>query len=418
MRPAVRVARSALLVLLLVARGARATEPCAPRGLAVEGARRTRVGVIEELLPRPPPDCYSADEISELERRLWGLEIFDDVAVEAREAELVVRLREKWTLIPNVELSAGTSLKDSFAQVSVTESNFLGRAQKLALLGYYAQRNFGGEIVWGEHENAARRFTLEASGGYSGSDVFFEKSASAWTYTSAYLFLGMRTPFSYGRHWQLAFFAMGYHERSEGDIPQGLARDGGVLGAQFKPSWDVYEWHDVAPRGVKWTTTLQGAGFGGDGRLRNRSGMSSQGVFAIRMNENVALMINAVVEAVVPGHPNHSYIFGNLRGVRALPDNLYRTAAQAFTNIEWRFAARLASRWYLQGAALLDAGTYAPMNERGKVEPFTGAISTGVGLRVIPTFLSGVVPRLDVGKVLFPSEYWYGTFGLAQYFGG
>src|SRR5262245_5371539 len=99
--------------------------------LLLRGASRTRVDTVTAVLPRPAPPEYTYGELAELERRLRNLAIFDRVAVERHATDLVVTVREKWTLVPSVELSTGTTLADSYALLGLTEYNFLGTGNQL-----------------------------------------------------------------------------------------------------------------------------------------------------------------------------------------------------------------------------------------------------------------------------------------------
>jgi hypothetical protein len=44
------------------------------------------------------------------------------------------------------------------------------------------------------------------------------------------------------------------------------------------------------------------------------------------------------------------------------------------------------------------------------------ALSVGAGLRVIPTCIASVTPRLDLARLIEPERVWFLQLGLNQYF--
>jgi hypothetical protein len=66
--------------------------------------------------------------------------------------------------------------------------------------------------------------------------------------------------------------------------------------------------------------------------------------------------------------------------------------------------------------AFVDGGVMARSNAAGALDGWQAALSVGGGVRVIPTFLAGVVPRVDAGVLLAPARDWFVRFGLSQYF--
>ena len=393
-----------------------AEDPCPPVRIDVEGLGRVSRSVIDELLPREPPACYTPSELSEFERRIWGLGVFDSVAVDRRKDALRVKVREKWTLIPGINLSIGRNLPDSFFLLSLTEANLFGRAQSLFAYGAYAERQLGGEISWREHESAARRVTFEAGATYSGSSIFFDEGAYAWTGRWAGGRVGIRPPFAYGSQMRVAILAQAYHERSEGTRPAHLPSEGLFAALGSRVAWEGYEWHDLAPKGFRIIAELMPGVFLDGSKLRNRSFFTTQALSSIRITETTAVLVNTVTEGAMPGDANHSHLLGNIRGVRGLPDNLYRNMFHVFTNIELRFATALAPRWYLQGVTFVDAAAYSRMNAFGDARPMASALGAGIGVRLVPTVLALIVPRIDVGSLLWPEEVAFVNFGLSQYF--
>ena len=56
------------------------------------------------------------------------------------------------------------------------------------------------------------------------------------------------------------------------------------------------------------------------------------------------------------------------------------------------------------------------MDARGRATSWLGAISTGAGLRIVPTFLTQIVGRVDLARLHAPEERWFLQIGVTQYF--
>ena len=131
----------------------------------IRGVKRTRPSTVLSLLPRDPPAGFSADEIAELERRLNNLGIFDAVAVRIEGRRLIVELREKWTLIPDVELSTGRTFADTYVSLGLTEFNLAGTAASLGATASWEERGPNGSVTWSEHEYNPRAGAALRGGG-------------------------------------------------------------------------------------------------------------------------------------------------------------------------------------------------------------------------------------------------------------
>jgi hypothetical protein len=410
-------------------------EPCEARTLTLEGFNRVRKDTIENILPRSLPARLMHRELEELERRLWTTALFDEVAVTCEEGSLRVRAQEKWTLVPGFDFATSRSLKDSYFFGSLVESNFLGRAQELGVYGAYAERAFSGEAWWAESQAFANKATLEAGVSYVGSGLFFSDSDFAWERRRAGARIAVRMPFRYDTRWRFALGGQGYREILTGSLPlssmlqsPGLQLADGFAGVLvFRAVWDNFKWNDVIPAGVRFATELSPGLMMRERGVASRHNVIIQGTGSIPLFGQTILAWNAVFEGVSPGDPNHSTLLGNvanqrfslgtLGGVRGLPDNLYRNAAQLYGNLELRMALTLAPRWYLQAVAFVDAGAFAPMNALGKVQHASGSLAVGAGLRLLPTAIASLVPRIDVGHNLSIDSRWFFTFGFSQYFG-
>lgn len=398
---------------------------CAASHLEPHGFSRVKLAVLEELLPRPMPGCMSDEELVELERRLWALGQFDDVKVARVGAAISVTVREKWTLIPVVDVgSSGKTLRDSYVFASLMETNTAGRAMECGVYGAYYERAVSAETWCDEHHQAARRLTFEGALQYVGSGFVFDESPHEWERRRTGGRLGVRLPFFYGTAFRFAIVPSAYHEQSTGELPPGLLDRGWFAGLGLRVTRDRYEWHDLAPRGTRLSVELTPGGFFGE-RRRDRHAALGQLLTAFRLTERTGLLINMVGEAVTPGDPNHSVLlgsipawrgsFGMIGGVRGLPDNRNRDAAHAFGNIELRHAFAVTQRFFIQPAAFVDGGVYARMNAAGDVLRPEPALSVGAGVRAVPTFLAWFVPRVDVGRLLLPEPAWFFQFAFSQY---
>jgi len=420
------LARLRSLTVLLVSLLAPGTAAAAHvQGVDYIGFSRVKTSVVEDLLPRPLPAELTEPELRELERRLWALAIFDDVSVGRVGATIRVTVREKWTLVPTADFGTSKTLRDSYFLLSLAEYNTLGRAIEVGGYAAYLERAVSAELWASEQQSAARRATLEGGASWVGSGLFFTDSPYAWERRRTGGRFGVRLPFTYGQRFRVALLSSAYRETLDGDVAPGLA-DGTFGGQGLRVVWDAYAWNDVVPSGLRLTLeAMPGLLVRGD-RLTPRHNVMLQALSALPLSSHVALVVNVVGEAVSSGDPNHSALLGNvpgfrfsvgsLGGVRGLSDNVYRNTAHAYADVELRAALTLAPRWHVQGVAFVDGGVFAQMNVEGGTEDPRAALSTGLGLRLLPTAIATFVPRVDVGRRHLPDSAWFWTFGLSQYF--
>lgn len=397
---------------------------CAVNRVEPHGFSRVKLGVLEEILPRPVPACITDDELGELERRLWALGLFDDVRVERANDAVVVTVREKWTLIPGIDAGTGQTAADSYVAVTLVESNTAGHAIECGGYGAYYERAWSGETWCGEHQNAARRLTFEGALQHVGSGFWFDDEPYTWERRRIGGRFGVRLPFFYGTRFRFAILPSVYHESSKGDLPPDNLSRGWFAGVGLRIARDAYEWHDLAPKGTRLSMEVTPGGFFA-ADYRHRHGVLAQLLGSIRITERTALIANVVGEAVTPGDPNHSVLlgsisawrgsFGTIGGVRGLPDNRNRDAWHTFGNLELRHGLGLTKRLFLQPALFVDGGVYARMNASGDVQRPEPALSAGGGLRLVPTFLAWFVPRVDAGRLFLPEPAWFVQFAFSQY---
>lgn len=396
--------------------------PCTVDSLELEGFSAVKAVVVDELLPRRLPTCLSEDEQKEFERRLWGLGLFDDVSVTRVGRSLHVRVREKWTLIPIPEVGTAKRLKDSYFSLTLSEANVAGRAVECDVWGAYYQLAWTGEMWCGEHSYHARQPSFEGSAGYSGSG--FEFDTYGWERRRTEAQFGVRLPFAYGSQWRLSLTLEGYHERLLGDFSPRLAGSGVFFGFGARLTWDRFEWNDLAPAGHRFVVSGHPGVYFRSGNDRPRHTVSSQWLSAFAFGERAVVLLNAVVEGTSAGDPNHSYLLGSvpswrafgIGGIRGLADNVHHDALHAYGNLEARGALQLGKRWFLQGVAFVDGGVFRDMDAEGSVQRAQGALGVGGGVRLVPTFLAWLVPRVDAGRALAPTPGWFVLTGLSQYF--
>lgn len=379
----------------------------------IRGVKRTRPSTVLSLLPRDPPAGFSADELGEFERRLNNLGIFDAVAVRIEGRRLIVDLREKWTLIPDVELSTGRTFADTYVSVGLTEFNFAGTAASLGATASWEERGPNGAVTWAEHEYNPRAGALSAEAGYESASLRFA-SGDGWYRDRAGGWIGWQPPYRHGALLRARILAIGYHERVSRLQGTVAPPTGVTLGGGLEISRDRYTWRDLDPSGYKIALDLGGGRFVPAGQGRYYAAIHALG--AVSPTETTALMGQVVAETVNAGNANHSLLLSSQVGVRGLADAFYRNQAQAYVNLELRQAWRFAARWALQAALFADAAVFAPMDAAGQRQAAERAWAAGGGLRLVPTWLAEIVLRVDGGRLFAPEARWFVQLGLAQYF--
>lgn len=408
-----------LLLLLLTA----VSPDCQPVRLEVAGLERLKREVVEDLLPGAPP-CVTEADVEEIDRRLWTMGLFDQVKVELDGEVLRVTLREKWTLIPAIDVATSRTFLDSFFFVSLIELNFLGRAMELGGFVMWSERAPSFELWWSAPQTAARTVSFEAGVTSVGSSVVFDETY-AWSRRWWGGRFGVRTPFWYGSQWRFFVGADVAYEQSTGAVTPGVRTEGLNVAVPLRATWDRYEWHDLTPHGLRFSVELTPTLFVTARDVTQRHGVSTQLLGAFKFGQTTALLLNLVAEAAWWGDPNNSMLIGNVSqwrgygqvgGLRGLPDNLYRTAVQSFGSVELRRAFPITGTISLQPVLFVDGGAFVTMDASGQPAALLPALSTGAGLRFVWTTLAGLVPRLDGGVLFAPLSTWFFTFGLSQYF--
>jgi hypothetical protein len=383
--------------------------------LAFSGLSATREETVLELLPRRLPSRFSSLELAELERRLNNLGIFDHVAVGCDGSTLTVVVREKWTLVPEVDFSSGKTWSDSYALLGATEYNIFGTANQLSVSGYREQRGFGIAVGFSEHDYQRRGWSSSAEVSFGTAALRFE-DGSGWRTTSGTFELAMRSP-----PWLHEYFnyTAGFYASSESvhavrsTAPPPSTQ---VLQTFMGFSWDGYEWHDLVPSGLQASLWASVGGLFGQDPPKPRHELQMYLRAAWPLGNHGALLARASAELGTRGNVNYGMLLGSVDGVRGLSDAQYFNWIQVLSNVELRQSLPLGERWALQGVLFSDAAAFEQMTAAGGRGEQNAALSLGVGARLIPTWISNVVLRLDASRLLEPELAWFTQLGLNQYF--
>lgn len=384
------------------------------KALEIRGLIHTTEGTIQGLLPRSLPALFTSKEIEEFERRIRNLSLFDRVDVTLYGERMAVNVQEKVTLSPILSFTSGTSVKDLNATAGLVEYNVNGAGTQVGGQFNYSQRGPNVELWITEHSYRPDRWAKEVKGSYNVNGIRFADSSTTWTRNRIGGEFELKGPFAYGSPLRYEVVAEVYRELVQ-DHRGGRPPDGYYVGLVPELTWDRYHWHDLVPSGYRIGVELRPGYFLGanqqrhEGRLRYLQG--------IPLAPLTVLMINGVAEAVNNSrNPNHSLLIGSIAGIRGLSDNLYRNQTQTYMNLELRHAVQIAPRWAVQGVLFSDVGAFQPFTERGTANTWIGAVNMGAGLRVVPTFLSHTLLRMDYAQLLAPSPNSLLQIGITQYF--
>ena len=399
----------------LAATGLRDSEPMRIEQIYIDGLIHTKSDTITRLLPRALPAEFTRAEIEEFERRVRNLSLFDHVLVARAEDTLNVAVQEKITLAPILNFTSGSSAKDLNATIGLVEYNLFGTGTQLGGQFNYSQRGPNVDVWLSQHAFEPERWAKEIKGSYNVNGIRFSDSASSWNRNRFGGELELKGPYQYGSPLRYEVVVKMYRELIEDEKGVQRPPDGYYVGLIPELTWDQYHWHDLMPSGYRIALELRPGFFfianqqRHEGKLRYLQG--------IPLGSNTVLMINSVAEAVNnSGNPNHSVLIGSIAGVRGLSDNLYRNRAQVYTNLELRHAIQVAPRWAVQGVMFSDVGTFQSFTDQGNVQDWRGAVNVGAGARIIPTFLSNTLLRVDFAHLFSPSPNSLVQFGITQYF--
>jgi hypothetical protein len=384
-------------------------------GVQIDGLVHTTQDTIIRLLPRSLPAEFTRAEVEEFERRVRNLSLFDRVQVTRADKNMTVEVQEKITLAPILNFTSGTSVKDLNATMGLVEYNLFGTGTQHGGQFSYSQRGPNVDLWLSQHAFEPDRWAKEIKGNYNVNGIRFADSASTWNRNRIGSELELKGPYRYGSPLRYELVVKFYREQI--DDEKGLQRppDGYYVGLIPELTWDKYHWHDLVPSGYRIALELRpGFLFGAN---QQRHEFKLRYLQGIPLAPTTVLMINSVAEAVNnSGNANHSLLIGSITGIRGLSDNLYRNRAQAYTNLEFRHAIQVAPRWAVQGVLFSDFGTFQSFTEDGRLRDWRGAVNVGTGLRIVPTFLSNTILRIDLAHLFSPSPNSLVQFGITQYF--
>lgn len=399
----------ALLLAVVPARAGTRIERLEASGL---GTTRTRT--LTELLPAELPASFEDDDLREFERRVRNLGLFDAVAIAVVGSVLHVDVRRKENVEPDLDFASGATARDTELSLGAQHHDIDGKATNFAIRAGYAERFTQFSLGLFQHTYRARHWAWEAAGYYGGSELRFEGSAADWVRARLGGELEVKPPYWYATPLHIHASLNAYGEKSVfargGPAPAG----GLALSPWFEAYWDRWTFHDLVPHGLVCMLRLAPGVLLGPNQTRHLARVDC--VAGIALSAATVLTARGVVEGVNGNNPNHSVLLGSLEGVRGLPDTLYRNRAHAYANVELRHAFDLGRRWYLQPVAFADAARFQPFDVTGTTAPWRSALSTGAGVRVLPTALIDTLLRVDVARRWLPDRGWFVQLGIDQYF--
>ena len=383
--------------------------------IQIEGLVHTAQDTLFRLLPRSLPAEFTRAEIEEFERRVRNLSLFDRVQVTRAGQHMTVEVQEKITLAPILNFTSGTSVKDLNATMGLVEYNLFGTGTQLGGQFSYSQRGPNVDLWLSQHAFEPGRWAKEIKGSYNVNGIRFADSASTWSRNRIGSELELKGPYRYGSPLRYEVVVKFYREQIDDEKGAQRPPDGYYVGLIPELTWDKYHWHDLVPSGYRIALELRPGFFFGANQQRHE--IKLRYLQGIPLAPTTVLMINSVAEAVNnSGNANHSLLIGSITGIRGLSDNLYRNRAQAYTNLEFRHAIHVAPRWAVQGVLFSDFGTFQSFTEDGSLRDWRGAVNVGTGFRLVPTFLSNTILRIDLAHLFSPSQNSLIQFGITQYF--
>jgi outer membrane protein assembly factor BamA len=399
---------------------AQSSAPERAQELCVVGAHKTQRATVLQLLPRRTPALFSDAELSELERRLNNLGIFDSVQVRRTPGCVEVKVREKWTLIPSFQLTTGHSFEQSYIALGLTEYNFLGTANQLMVYGHREPRGWGFGTLYAEHSYRRHGWALAGELAYSVKGLRFQETGHerSWDVHSPSVSAWFTSPPVVSKYLNFQVggtYALQFVNNVKGDYDPTAATKHAPT-TFISLAWDHYQWHDVTPRGYRiglWLATGWSAG-GSAPKLRDSAELWLNG--ALPLWEHAALVARWGNSLRTRGDPNFNAGLGSTSGVRGLKDAYYQNWAQSLANLELRQGVQLAQRWVLQGVLFGDAALFEQLTSTGARGQSGAALGVGAGMRLIPTFLAALLLRVDVSRLLVPDELWFVQLGVSQYF--
>lgn len=382
--------------------------------IEIQGNGSTKKEALIEILPRQLPTTMTNAEIAEYSRRIKNLGIFDLVKVSKIDNKLLLEVRRKTTLSPIIGLSTGKTLQDTSAVLGLNEHDFLGDGTKLGGKVGYNDRNLNFMAWIDEHSYRNNRWSRELEVyRLSSSFRFNDDEKDAWTRNRLGAFFELVSPFKYDSPLLYEFQVQVYREDfSNVNIDKNL-ESATYFGSLFEVVYDRYNWDDLHPHGFKGAIEIR-PGVMTNGEFRGEA--VGKFIAATPLAEKTSLVANGKVAAVNSGNVNHSLLIGSQSGVRGLDDSFYRNSALSYLNLEVRHSMEVWERTFMQPIIFLDMARFRPMDSEGNNQGWVNALSTGAGVRLIPTGYTNLLLRADIARLHTPSEDWLFQVGITQYF--
>ena len=381
--------------------------------IEIQGNESTKKENLIEILPRELPTKMTNKEIAEYSRRIKNLGIFEYVSVLKQGNTLLVNLRRKTTLTPIINLTTGKSLEDTSAKFGLNEYDFLGTATKLGAQASYDDRNLNFQAWIAEHDYRNNRWARELEVYRLSSSFRFENSSDEWKRNRLGAAFEIVSPFKYDSpllyEVQVQVYKESYSDKST-DKEQESAI---YYGALFEIIYDRYSWDDLHSHGFKGVVEMR------PGQMDNgdfRGEAVAKFIAATPLAKKTSIVTNGKVAIVNSGNVNHSLLIGSKHGVRGLDDSLYRTSTMSYLNVEARHSIQTWEKVFLQPVVFVDVARFRPMDADGNNQAWTNALSTGIGVRMIPTTYTNLLFRADLARLHTPSDEWFLQIGLTQYF--
>lgn len=299
--------------------------------------------------------------------------------------------------------------------LGLTEYNTLGTANQTGASVYREQRGWGVAAWFGEHPYRRHRWTFGVDGSFDTSSFRFD-DGSGWRTTQAGGTVVLTSPPSLNQYVNQRL-GLAYARETIDDV-RGPTRPPNSHSVQtyLGVSWDRYRWKDLVPSGIKGEVFV---GFGllaGPAVAQPRHSAEVTAIGALPFGATTVLMARASGTVRTRGNPLFSSLLGSIQGVRGLEDALYRNWVQTYANVELRQSVRIAPRWALQAVLFADAAVFERLTAAGGRGQAETAFGTGLGGRIVPTWLANVVVRVDGARLVLPEPRWFVQFGLSQYF--
>jgi hypothetical protein len=381
--------------------------------IEIQGNESTKKETLIEILPRGLPTTMTNAEIAEYSRRIKNLGIFEYVSVLKQGNTLLVNLRRKTTLSPIIDLTTGKSLEDTSAKFGLNEYDFLGTATKLGAQVGYDDRNLNFQAWIAEHDYRNNRWARELEVYRLSSSFRFDDSKDEWKRHRLGAAFEIVSPFRYDSPVLYEFQVQVYKETYSDDTTDKNQENAIYYGGLFEVIYDRYSWDDLHPDGFKGVVEIR-PGQMDNGEFRGEA--AAKFLAATPIAKKTSVVTNAKAAVVNSGNVNHSLLIGSQHGVRGLDDSLYRTSALSYLNVEVRHSIQTWEKVFLQPVFFVDAARFRPMDAEGNNQQWTNALSTGIGVRIIPTTLTNLLFRADIARLHTPSDEWFLQLGLTQYF--